>query len=410
MEQFGFESLSDDDKLELFEYMPIKARVRFARVNTQWANLLDRLWLSQKLLQFGDGNRRPAKCHPIGNDHYLRIDLPPEAMLHVISQCKNLKALKVNSLPFMEEPNFAAQLANVLNENCHELVHLSINLIDLAFFELFEPSERFTCIIPLRFDRLDILHGKNEPAVLLPLKIVCFEGEELVNEFALPINQHEHDEELNPMTWNLINQPSVHHLVARVWQVRYNELINLKSLIVVDGHCEQVGHLHQLEYVQLRTGTVDGLVGLLQNNLNLRSLVLTEESYNLIPSIATLGLNLKFLHFKFEIAKIQYLELWQNLARLTKLRTLIMFGVLGDAEQHVYELTLNVDGLRFMLEECRKLKLIKLTYFSVSKKITAAQEEQVRNVVDTGLFRLPLTVSFTSAGYLKTMTIKRKLE
>lgn len=39
--------LTDDDQLELLKYIPIKERIRFERINTGWANLLGRLWLSQ---------------------------------------------------------------------------------------------------------------------------------------------------------------------------------------------------------------------------------------------------------------------------------------------------------------------------------------------------------------------------
>lgn len=134
-----------------------------------------------------------------------------------------------------EEATMAAKLAVVINDSCHELEHLDICHINAAFFELFVPTVKFTCLVPFSYDRLQLLYEKQGPTGLLPMKLVCFEVHEV-----------------NSITWDNISEVTVEHLLAMKRDAKYNELINLKSLDMDCSVSEHIGHLVQLEHITLR--------------------------------------------------------------------------------------------------------------------------------------------------------------
>lgn len=389
MEQFGFERLHEDDQLEVLKYMPSKERVRFERNNKYWARLLDRLWLSQKQLHFGGHLVKPSKCHPIG-----LIDQSPdeqiafEVILKVISECKNLKALSFSSNTVVEL-DIATQLANVLNDNCEKLVHIRIPSISIAFFEMFIPSDKFSCLLPLRYDRLKLVYDKRTPARPLCLKTVQSEAAEV-----------------NPMTWNLINKKAVECLVFIHWNMTFNELINLKSVEVFTSTSNQIGNFHELEHITLFNATTTGLRRIFESNRNLVSLKLYRNADELLDTVLEFGIKLKKLNVCFDdVAVLDDYEFWNNLAKLTKLRSLVIEDFFNFVSL-VTPVKLNVNGLTLLLETCTKLKYFKLCYHSNGENITKDEKEQIRNLMADRSFRQSYEVKFTSGSNYHKIVVK----
>lgn len=213
MVQFKFNKLSDADQLELLKYMPINERVRFERFNSMWAKLLARLWFVQDQLLLGTSSPIITRCHPIGrSDNFGAYNTPATVMLKIIRRCKNIKTLYVNSAKGFLEFNAATQLANFLND-CKDLEHLDILFINTAFFDLFVPTDKFTCLSTFEYANFTLLYCKKGIVEQFPLK--C-------------LNLHT----FNFKRWNLIDRTAVEQLVTDEWDVRFNELINLRFVKV----------------------------------------------------------------------------------------------------------------------------------------------------------------------------------
>lgn len=377
MEQFGFNKLNEHDKLELLKYMPIKQRVRFERINTTWARLLARLWMSQKQLKFGNCYGRTPECHEFDlND---QCDAPVKIFLNVLSRCKNLKALEVNSHEF-DESELAAQLASVLNENCKKLEHLSVwPSTNLVLFELFIPTTKFTCLFPLSYERLKILYDKHSDEKLLTLKLIDY-GED----------------EVNPMTWDLVDKVTVEYFNSSRWDMKFNKLINIKYLRVVYAMSGQIGHFHQLENISLFDVTNNDLRRILKNNRKLVTLTLIRGANEAMSTIVEFGSNLRYLYTNFTGgALINNHQFWQNLAKLTKLRSLSMFVDVGVRRNEM----LNANGIYLLLKRCTKLKYFRFDCNSNVADITTKDEkEQIRKLVAHKSFRQLFSAEFKPSG------------
>lgn len=68
-------------------------------------------------------------------------------------------------------------------------------------------------------------------------------------------------DEIDPLTLDIINKLTVEHLSTDEWNVKYNELVNLKSLVVKDygSWWEPEMNFTKLEYVSLVTVNADHL-------------------------------------------------------------------------------------------------------------------------------------------------------
>lgn len=389
MEQFGFDELSEYDQLELLKYMPVKERVRFERINTEWSQLLDRLWLSQSGIHFGMRRDTIVDCHPIGrNDRSLVAVTPVEVMFKIVSKCKNLKAFEVGAnSELFDDHNAATQLATVLNANCKMLEHLDIEFLNLAFFELFVPSDKFTCLVPSYYGRWKLLYERNEPAKLMAMKCLgCW------------------IDEIDPRTFGLINKLAVEYLDTELWDDGFTELINLKFLSMMEAETEDIRDFHQLEHIRLSSTTNTALIQFFQNNRKLVSLMLNFEANEVIGKITTLGSNLRKLDLGFsKIAMFNDAQFWLNLAKLTKLRSITLHGeerVSEDPEiDDLVDTKLNVNGLALLLKTCTKLKYFHFDGYSSAEDITTGVEkDQIRKVVAFKSFRQLFEVTFQSAA------------
>lgn len=410
MEQFKFQNLRDDHQLEILKYMLIKERVRFERVTTNWANLLDKLWLSQKQLAFCSGvSRSPASgCHSIGRiDCLYQRRMPDKAMFKIISRCKNLIALEFSNkifskldeakkLALNDSLEMSAQLANVLDDNCKELEHLDIPDINKAFFELFTPSDKFTCLIPSTYDRLKILYGKKMmPDKLLALKTVNF---------------RKHFYRADEMTLDLINTASVENLVINRWNDKCRELINLKSLtwlsIMFNSILpDTVENFNKLERISLAATTTTQLRRIFENNCNLVSLKLSISSDEVMDTIVEFGLNLTELSIDFgegaDNATFKYYTFWQHLSKLTNLRSLsivgcgLRLGVPGMRDIAMANSNNDIIGLCLVLRNCTKLKYFRFSCKSRANDITTeGEKEQIRSIVANKSSRQLFVVTF----------------
>lgn len=379
MAQIGLNFLNEDDQLELLKYLPIKERIRFERANKNWARLLDRQWLSQKQLQFGINFGRPQECHSI---HFIDIcvmeedkEMPAELIMKVISKCKNLISLEVNVIEF-QLYNLATKLASVINDNCKQLEHIGLLSgefeINLVFFELLIPSENFTCLLPLHYDRLKKLKDKSK-RVQLPIKIL--------DNFM---------EDFDPRALDLVDNRTVTHLASNKWNSTFSDLFNLTNVCVYDGDLEQIGNFHQLEHILMDGSTTCSLRRVLVNNLKLTSLKLVWAD-EVIDTIVKFGFNLKMLELYLKkTTTIDDYQFWQKLSKLAKLRSIVIHaGIEVDGTK------LNVNGITLLLKTCTKLKYMEFSCDSNGVDITTELEkEQIRKVVADKSFRQFVKVTF----------------
>lgn len=318
--------------------------------------------------------------------------------MSIISRCENLKILKVifalsvqptklaigdedesggtEELP-LNDINLAKQLANVLNDNCKELEHLEIHSVNWAFFELFVPSEKFACLLPFSYDRVELLYNKQCPVKPLSLKYVN------VRDGTTDIRALE-----------LINKETVEHLVAFDWNEQFNEMVNLKSLHVGGADCDEIGHFTQLEHIRLREASDTGLRRIFESNRKLSSLVVYCEAEYVIHTIVEIGSNLKKLHVGINrVDQIYDIWFWQTLASLTQLEYLYVHAKEFDYTDCYSEdpgevgggwlnTNLNVEGLLLVLKTCTKLKYFRFRCYSNAETITSeCEDEQIRKVV-----------------------------
>lgn len=148
------------------------------------------------------------------------------------------------------------KLANVLNANCKELQHLDIWPISWRFFQYFIPSAEFTCLLPLHYEHFRFIKSRKVPfEQLFALKMLKVKTADL-------------------RPWELINKLPVEHLSALHWKDKFNELVNLKSL-VSRGELKQIGNFHHIEEIQLLRASATGLRRIFETNPNWCRLCLT---------------------------------------------------------------------------------------------------------------------------------------
>lgn len=393
MEQFRFDNLTEDDQLELLKYMSNKERVQFERINTEWASLLERIWLSEKQLNFGSGARIVVKCHPISRiQKYPRNGIPVEVMLKITSKCKNLNALVLTdcSPPFAKR-SFATQFARVLNDNCRGLEHLDAPHVHSAFFKRFLPSDKLTCLLPS--ERLNILYDKKPPVNPLPMKLIS-------------LNRH------CPLTWDMINKQTVEEVEASEWNDKFNELINVRSLQVLHAKSNQIGHFHQLERIKLFRASPTELRRIFENNLKLVSLTFwfPSEEYRLkkcdqiINTIFEFGGNLKKLELNDQKGvAIGDFVFWQKFAKLTKLRILDIDA--GENGKNELDTKIHVNGLILLLNTCTKLKSVRVKCSLNAEDIAEVEKDQIRKAVANKSFRQSFVVTFKSCCGYHTITV-----
>lgn len=391
MVQFAFNDLNEYVQLMVLQCMPIKARVKFERINTDWAAKLDRLWLSQKQLKIGHNwyvNPEPH-CHRVDtinvHDNFERM--PAEAMLKLISGCKNLEALEMNSNE-IKEVDFASKLAIVLNDHCKLLEHLSIcPSANLVFFDLFTPHEKLTCLFPWTTDRLKRIHGKKRPASELMMKLIGY-------------NNYYMDSE----TWDLVNKKTVERLISSDWQEKFNKLVNLKSLIIT-VKSEVMSHFHQLEHISLYHSTDTDLRRIFKDNRKLVSLKLSSVDNKVMSTIFEIGANLRELDICLsENTFVKEHQFWQKMVKLTKLRSLAV-KVVKDCGT---DTELNVDGLCSVLTTCTKLQLVKFDCYSNATDITTDDEKEgIEKVVALKSFEQLFVVDFDffEGNYIITVDV-----
>lgn len=378
-----FGRLGVDIHLELLKYMPIKERVLFERINTNWARLLDRLWLSQKTLEFFQLDeysylkRINATCSVDG--------MPAHAILNIIRRCHNLVELKVDRLDEFLQLNLATQLANVLNSSCKKLECLLIWPVNAIFFELFKPTDKLICLQSENFNLVKLFWEKNRSCGLVPMKWLRFlDSEEPWTTSEL-------------MEWDSIDKLTVEYLEATEWNAKFNELINLKILHVGMVESHQIGNFQRLESISLRKSnltddtSITGLRRIFESNPQLVSLNLWWDLHDGdIVAIFDICSNLK--SFVIRICDWQDSKeytFWPCWAKLTKLRKLdIQFYDHCEVDEHEVVRRHEAlheqiwDGLAMVLRTCTKLKFLRFQWESDvrPKDLTDTEKEELRKL------------------------------
>lgn len=133
----------------------------------------------------------------------------------------------------------------------------------------------------------------------------------------------------------------------------------------------------------------------------------------LMDIIVEFGSNLKALRLVFQRGtRVDRYQFWQNLAKMTKLRSLEVFPTESfgaGGEQKFVNKKLNVDGLTFLLKTCTKLKYFHFVWWSDAEIFaTQVEKEPIRRVVANKSYRQMFVVIYRWSGNL-LQSIKVKL-
>lgn len=380
--------------IEVFKRLPIKERVRCECISKGWKAILGDLWPRQTYLQFGEffsWDNHVGIIKPGRSTDATLIKLT----LNIISRCKNVKVLKVYFDVFVSA-NAAARMATFLNDNCKELEHLDIPRVNLAFFELFMPSKKLTCLLPSNYDYLKVYYDKMNPVKAIRWKLFNNERSP-VKPIGLKIVEFWRAE-YDIRSLELIDKETVESVAGNDWHDQFNELINLKRLDVANGKAAQIGNFCHLEHIRLFSSSATELVRLFENNRKLSSLIIRDSAEDIIDTLAVFGFDLQRLYIAINKKHvIDDHQFWQNLAKLTELRTLAVLGQLNQELENDCEVDtkLDVNGFILLLISCTKLNYIHLYCKYGADDITTEEEkERIRYVVADR----SLAVEFRSSG------------
>lgn len=378
-----FNDLNEYDLIELLKYVPLKERIRFERVHSKWAAVLEGLWFSQKQLAFGRMERQ-WNCHQFRFNDMCRSSkpTPTSEIFNIVSRCANLKALSLGDKVNISEPSDCANLATLLNSNCKVLEHSSVFRFAYfdykAFYELFKPSQMFCCLINVPPN--DVLQTFYEKNCDKPMKLKC-------------IDLLGYSRGTNLLDMVLFDK--VEHLSCHQWNVKFDGCINLKSLdigqsnLVSSDHQTLFNKLKQLEKVRLHRINNNHLIELFENNVKLNSLDLGVVDKTTISTIFKLGGNLKRLVVRFnDSTVINDGQFWQSMSALTKLRHLKIYADFIDPGNSM------LIGLKLVIERCTKLKYFKLSSYSSADLAANLDQQDLMLTVARKAYRQPFKAYF----------------